>query len=62
MESYPWCDVTYENESISWKDCIHIKKRASNNRLNTTLCLSNRQCNESLSYICESKAFVMNAN
>ncbi|CAF1199588.1 unnamed protein product [Rotaria sp. Silwood1] len=60
MNSYEWCDMEYENDTWLWNDCIRITKQFSNNKMNTSLCLSHVQCNEKLSYICEKLAIIQN--
>ncbi|CAF0794257.1 unnamed protein product [Rotaria sordida] len=60
MNSYEWCDMEYENDILSWNDCIRITKQFSNDKSNTSLCLSHVQCNEKLSYICKRLANIQN--
>jgi len=60
MNTYEWCDAVDENGISLDHDCIHIRKQFSNDQNTTSLCLSRSPCNDKLSYICESKSFVMN--
>ena len=53
-----WCEMEYENEISSWNGCVRVTKPFSRDENDTSLCLSYVQCNEKLSYICESTSFV----
>jgi hypothetical protein len=54
-----WCEIEFEKDISVWNDCVHVTKQFSRDRSNTSLCLSHIQCNEKLSYICESKFLVV---
>ncbi len=51
--SYDWCDMNYEYEMSSSKNCIRLMKKSSDDNV-ASFCLDHVDCNEKLLYICES--------
>jgi hypothetical protein len=60
INPYDWCELEYENDIFQGNDCVHITKQPSRDKNDKLICLNHVQCNEKLSYICESKSFVKN--